>query len=149
MANRRSLGDALALTPDKVAFIQGATAKAATVVAEPVVEIPVEAAEPVVAVAVQDVEEGREEPRVFRSSNRTQNRRASGRRTDNRPTESDMQMLGMANLLVPLTTRLQPSTAAALKRAVLEQKLRGQNPATVQEIVEIAVSEWLEQNRFL
>ena len=63
--------------------------------------------------------------------------------------ESDMQMLGMANLLVPLTTRLQPSTAAALKRAGLEQKLRGQNPATVQEIVEIAVSEWLEQNSFL
>ncbi len=148
MANRRSLGDALALTPDKVAFIQGATAKAATVVAEPVVEIPVKA-EPVAAFEVQEVEEGREEPRVHRSTSRTQSRRSSGRRTDNRPTESDMQMLGMANLLVPLTTRLQPSTAAALKRAGLEQKLRGQNPATVQEIVEIAVSEWLEQNSFL
>ena len=59
MANRRSLGDALALTPDKVAFIHGATAKAATVVAEPVIEIPVKA-EPVVAVQVQDVEEGEE-----------------------------------------------------------------------------------------
>ena len=148
MANRRSLGDALALTPDKVAFIQGATAKAATVVAEPVVEIPVKA-EPVVAIEVQEVDEGREEPRIHRSTSRTQNRRSSGRRTDNRPTESDIQMLGMANLLVPLTTRLQPSTAAALKRAGLEQKLRGQNPATVQEIVEIAVSEWLEQNNFL
>lgn len=148
MANRRSLGDALALTPDKLAFIQGAPAKPALVVAEPVIENPVKV-EPVIAVEVPDVEEGREEPRGPRPTSRNQNRRSSARKTDNRPSESDMQMLGMANLLVPLTTRLQPSTAAALKRAGLEQKLRGQNPATVQEIVEIAVSEWLEQNSFL
>ena len=98
---------------------------------------------------IGEAEEGREEPMVLRATNRPQNRRNSGRKTDNRPTESDIQMPGMANLLIPLTTRLQPSTAAALKRAGLEQKLRGQNPAAVQEIVEIAVSEWLEQNHFL
>ena len=148
MANRRSLGDALALTPDKLAFIQGATAQAATVVAEPVIEVP-DTMEPIVAAAEQQREEGREEPRVLRASSRPHNRRSVRPKSDNRPTDSDMQMLGMANLLVPLTTRLQPSTAAALKRAGLEQKLRGQNPSTVQEIVEIAVSEWLEQNHFL
>jgi hypothetical protein len=51
--------------------------------------------------------------------------------------------------LVPLTTRLQPSTAAALKRAGLEQKLRGEQPATVQEIAEEAIQEWLRDNGYM
>lgn len=56
---------------------------------------------------------------------------------------------GMANLLVPLTTRLSPSTAAALKRAGLEQKLNGAEPSTVQQIAEIAIQQWLQKNGFL
>lgn len=58
-------------------------------------------------------------------------------------------MLGIANLLVPLTTRLQPTTAAALKRAGLEQKLRGQSPGTVQEIAEEAIQSWLRDYGYL
>jgi hypothetical protein len=58
-------------------------------------------------------------------------------------------MLGMANLLVPLTTRLSPSTAAALKRAGLEQKLYGREPGTVQEIAEDAIRSWLATEGYL
>jgi len=52
-------------------------------------------------------------------------------------------------VLVPLTTRLQPKTADALRRAYLEQKLRRQQPATQQEIVEAALVEWLNSHGYL
>ncbi len=55
----------------------------------------------------------------------------------------------MTNLLVPLTTRLSPSTAAALKRAGLEQKLYGRQPGTVQEIAEDAIRAWLTSEGYL
>ena len=56
---------------------------------------------------------------------------------------------GLTNLLVPLTTRLQPANAAALKRAGLEQRLKGAQPATAQEIAEEAIQFWLEENGYL
>lgn len=49
----------------------------------------------------------------------------------------------MAGLKASITTRLEPATVAALRRAALERRLRGEPTATVQEIVEEAVSEWL------
>lgn len=52
-------------------------------------------------------------------------------------------------VLVPLTTRLMPATAEALRRAHLEQKLRRATPSTQQEIVEAAVTEWLRAHDFL
>jgi hypothetical protein len=58
-------------------------------------------------------------------------------------------MAGMVNLLVPLTTRLTPVTASALKRAGLEQKLYGRKPSTVQEIAEEAIKSWLESEGYL
>jgi hypothetical protein len=50
---------------------------------------------------------------------------------------------------MPLTTRLQPRTANALRRAYLEQKLARREPATQQEIVEAALQAWLTLNGFL
>jgi hypothetical protein len=44
---------------------------------------------------------------------------------------------------------LSPSTAAALKRAGLEQKLYGRQPGTVQEIAEAAIRSWLEDEGYL
>ena len=51
--------------------------------------------------------------------------------------------------LVPLTTRLRPATAQALRRAYLEQKLAGKHPDTQQEIVEAALHAWLAQMGFM
>jgi hypothetical protein len=58
-------------------------------------------------------------------------------------------MPGMANLLIPLTTRLTPPTTTALKRAGPEQKLYGRKPSTLQEIVEVAIKLWLDSEGYL
>ena len=62
---------------------------------------------------------------------------------------ADQGQFVVANLLMPVTTRLQPSTYAALKRAGLEQKLYGRSPETVQEIAEEAFQMWLRENGYL
>ncbi|MFN9289512.1 MAG: hypothetical protein ACK6EB_15675 [Planctomyces sp.] len=51
-------------------------------------------------------------------------------------------------ILVPITTRLQPLTAHLLRRAILQQRLAGRTPATVQEICEVAISRWLREQGF-
>jgi hypothetical protein len=51
-------------------------------------------------------------------------------------------------LLVPLTTRLQAKTAHLLRRAILQQRLEGRVPSTVQEIVEASVTRWLHDHGF-
>lgn len=51
--------------------------------------------------------------------------------------------------LVPLTTRLRPELAAALKRASLERQLAGIQPNTVQDILEEALQPWLQANGYL
>jgi hypothetical protein len=48
-------------------------------------------------------------------------------------------------VLVPLTTRLTLETADALRRAGLENRIHGLAPATVQEIVEEAITQWLDR----
>ena len=153
MVNRRSLGDALTMTPDKMAFIQGANAQVESVKAIPPQPLAV-APEPIQEVpeAEERGDDLPEESLTTRpeATSRMQTRRSRGRSSrPERERQDDSIMLGMANLLVPLTTRLQPPTAAALKRAGLEQRLRGAQPATVQQIVEIAVAEWLEQHDYL
>jgi len=52
-------------------------------------------------------------------------------------------------VLVPLTTRLHPEVADALRRANLEQRLKRRNPQTVQEIVELSLRTWLSKAGFL
>lgn len=138
MAERRSLGAALDLSPEKRAFIQSGTPTVQPL--KETVQIPAAnaALEPVEAPTVE--QEQKERPQ----------RRSRSRRQVRAPLPyGDEPLLGIANLLVPLTTRLQPTTAAALKRAGLEQKLRGQTPSTVQEIAEEAIQEWLRDYGFL
>lgn len=55
----------------------------------------------------------------------------------------------LGEVRVPLTTRLQSATADALRRANLEQRLKRLRPATQQDIVEIAVHEWLKRHGYL
>ena len=50
---------------------------------------------------------------------------------------------------VPLTTRIRPELAAALKRASLERQLAGQTPNTVQDILEQALEPWLKAQGYL
>jgi hypothetical protein len=82
------------------------------------------------------------------SDNRERRRQRSRSRGAANSTREE-PMMSTANLLVPLTTRLSPSTAAALKRAGLEQKLYGRQPGTVQEIAEEAIVEWLREQGYL
>lgn len=50
----------------------------------------------------------------------------------------------LATLLVPVTVRLRPEVASALKRASLERQLNGVETYTQQDIVEEALLPWLQ-----
>lgn len=123
---------ALELTPEKLAFIHGGTEQ---------------------PVAPEKVEEGTlEQPALQHRSRGTvqPHRRNSGKGTGTVTEPAHATSLNMIPpLLVPLTTRLQPRTANALRRAYLEQKLKGHTPATQQEIVETALEDWLRRHEYL
>ncbi len=51
--------------------------------------------------------------------------------------------------LIPVTVRLRPEVAAALKRASLERQLSGAKPNTQQEIVEQSLKPWLKKEGVL
>lgn len=137
MAERRAMGEAMAISPEKMAFIQGGSGAAK---AEPA---PVRRQEVVAPVHVS-TEEQAVEPRE--ASPRPSRRRPAASERRKSPQE-DRPFIGQ--ILIPLTTRLQPDTANALRRACLEQKLAGRQPATQQEIVEAAVRTWLAAEEYL
>jgi hypothetical protein len=51
--------------------------------------------------------------------------------------------------LIPVTVRLRPELAVALKRASLERQLAGEELFTQQEIVEQALEPWLREEGYL
>jgi hypothetical protein len=127
----------MSLTPEKIAFIQGSSARA-TLPQQAAAPAPEEQAEDSQAAAPA---EKPTEPRAKSAKNK--------RATETpRPTEEEREGGYYGSILVPLTTRLQPRTADSLRRACLEQKLARRSPDTQQEIVQLAVSEWLERNGF-
>jgi hypothetical protein len=65
------------------------------------------------------------------------------------PPPSRAAGLGSLGGRVPLTTRIRPKLAAALKRASLERQLAGQTPNTVQDILEVALEPWLIAQGYL
>ena len=140
MVNRRSISAALEMSPEKKAFIQGGPPTGQVTSSSAELEQP--AAPQVSAQAAQPMEPAVASPPISHRSRRRRQLRAP------MPQGEDV-MLGIANLLVPLTTRLQPTTAVALKRAGLEQKLRGESPGTVQEIAEEAIQQWLRNFGYL
>lgn len=128
MAERRSLGEAI-ITPEKLAFIHGAEAKA-----------------PLPAESVKTIETsvgGRDDQKPADKKAKTQ-RRASPRQ-DHAPEPTDV----LNQMLVSVTNRFQHRTAQALKRAHLERKLKNIQPNTQQEIIEIAVQDWLRDHGYL
>ena len=51
--------------------------------------------------------------------------------------------------LIPVTVRLRPQIAGALKRASLERQLQGEDVYTQQDLVEQVLEPWLRTNRYL
>jgi hypothetical protein len=144
MIKRRSMGTALELNSDKLAFIQGEKAVVGGDTQPekpPAMDRSLDKPEPA------GQEAGPSSPRV----------RRRGRRPKMAPPEPLVgpEILGrnyvgdFPPLLVSLTTRLSPGTAEALRRAALEQRLQRRRPHTQQEIVEVAVRHWLTINGFV
>ena len=145
MADRRSMGAAMSLTPEKLAIhqqrldgqaspgcrqtaIEATTAKTVEVELSP---------DPDANSATED---------AARPSTRSGRRLSRGRSgSQGVPNADDV----LSQLWMPLTTRLQHGTAAALRRATLEQRLRHATTDTQQEIIDIAVQHWLRQHGFL
>ena len=144
MVDRRSMGDALALDANKLAFIHGD-------------KLPVEAGQgpdktQPVDRALKDPETAPEEPgpQTPRIKRRGRRPRLARQEVPAAPVLPEGTYPGdLPPLLVSLTTRLSPATAEALRRASLEQRLRRRRPHTQQEIVEAAVRHWLSTNGFL
>ncbi len=49
----------------------------------------------------------------------------------------------------PISTRIRTDFAAALKKASLERQLHGEEPHTLQDILEQAIEPWLKSNGYL
>lgn len=127
------MGDAMSLTPEKVAFIKGSPAKE---LSQPPEKKPAPV-EKSIELETPAVETNHESPR-------SQRRRGRGRSSaQQQPNEI------LDQILVPVTIRLQHRTAQALKRAHLEQRLSHAKPDTQQEIVEAALFDWLSKAGFL
>ena len=50
---------------------------------------------------------------------------------------------------VPISTRIRGDFAAALKRCSLERQLHGQEPNTLQDILEQAIEPWLKSHGYI
>lgn len=142
MAERRSLTDAVNLTPKLEAFITGG--------------VPSESPQPVKnltddnprALGPESVVEmpTRHEPRPRVRGRPRAKERSTNEEGDPRTVDRAAELLD--DILVPLTTKLRRKTVQAIRRAYLEQKLAGRKPATQQEIIEEAVGDWLLRQGF-
>ncbi len=137
MAERRSINEALSLTPEKLAFINQ-DPRLEAVKEQDVATIDLDESEE--KQASYDTQPGAVEPSVATTTPRRQTHLTKNEASQ--PTFS-------SGALVPLTTRLQPETADALRRAYLGRKLDGFANATQQEIVEEALTTWLSSNGYL
>lgn len=141
---RRSLSAAMSVSPEALAFIGGGQV-APTVSPEPQpVRLETQLENPAEERATESVNLAIAPVQPSATGPSRQKRRA------HRPQAAQPEVpLGMAGLLVPLTTRVSPKIAASLKRAGLEQRLHGRKPATVQEIVENALESWLYEAGYI
>lgn len=136
MAPRRTLGNALEMTADKLAFIRQGPQLEGEEEREPLATSRREAP----AATFLEVNQPRTvlpEPRPAAFDN------------GNPALRGEVLPSLLGEVLVPLTTRIRPLTANALRRAHLEQKLAGRLPATQQEIIEEALTVWLREHGFL
>jgi hypothetical protein len=138
MAERKSLSDAMSMNPEKLAFIkQGAPGS------QPL-QSPNQTTEPHKTIELQtststDVSDQQPKTKPARSQSRARATRGA------LPDANEI----LDQVLVPVTIRLQHRTSQALRRAYLQQRLNHAKPDTQQEIVEIAIQEWLQKEGYL
>lgn len=132
MAERRTLGDALTMSPEKLAFIKGD---------ESGVKSSLSNSEQVVHTIELASTETNEATKPEPSTTRTTTRRQRPRSEATLPNASEV----LDDLLVPLTTRLPHRIVQSLRRMCLEQRLRHAKPDSIQEIIETAVESWLSK----
>ncbi len=130
MAERRTLGDALTMSPEKLAFIKGD---------EAAVKTPLSNAEPMVRTIELASTEAKEANKPELPTARTTSRRQRPRSEVTLPNASEV----LDDLLVPLTTRLPHRLVQSLRRICLEQRLRHAKPDSIQEVVQAALENWL------
>jgi hypothetical protein len=130
MPSRRSLSDALTLTPEQAAFIdhgprcdRGGKSPAS----------PPETPE-------SDTKSWPTKPAAKHSPKRA---------TQKPPAKEDPSAQALDQTLVPLTTRIRRKTLRLLTEAHLRQKLDGRRPSTLQDIIEDALEGWLRSNKYL
>ena len=147
--NRRSLESALSIKPEAMAFIRGSKGEApaaapSEVPPEKVAKQRIEkterrgrpAAKPIEPTPDEDLPNDVLDDDPFSDPEPTRRRRPSA----DRPPVADPR------LLASLNTRISQETARNLKRAYFERKMNFQEPSTLQEIVELALREWLKRN---
>lgn len=130
MADKRSLGEALALTPESLAFIQGNDGKAGSVSPK--------ALRKTTRTIDPSNEVTGDETEVEPSPPRERQRRQRGSET---VFSSSGDVLD--KMLVPLTTRLPHGLVQSLRRMCLEQRLQHAKPDSIQEVVQTALEQWL------
>jgi hypothetical protein len=137
MAERRSLGDAMAMSPEKLAFIK----QQPVATTQPPIAAPAAEPEKTIELETTALEEKPAKP-VQAKTPRVQGRGKPIREELLSATEM------LDQVLVPVTIRLQHRTSEALRRAYLQQRLNRAKPDTQQDIVEAAVTAWLADNGF-
>lgn len=142
MAKHRSLSNAL-LSPERMAFIKGQEADHQVHRQE---QDSVVHTEPTVMPVVELTSNAPKTQNTRVEKRPAETLEATARRDVAQPNSTSTPN---AEYLVAVTTRLQARTAEALRRAHLEQKLNRRDPATQQEIIELAVQEWLRTNSYL
>lgn len=135
MAERRSLGTAMEMTPEKLAFISGQSKSTAVQTST----TPPKAVERTI-----DIAESRTKSPTDKDAPPRQQRKTR-RPSHDIPSSSEV----LDRMLVPVTIRLSHRIANALRRAHLEQRLNHAKPDTQQEIVEEAIFGWLTMQGFL
>ncbi len=126
MVERRSLGDALSISPEKLAFIQGDESSPMT---------------------PPNKRGSRPASKTVELSLPTEGAEVQSTRQRRRNSERDLEVPNanevLNEVLVPLTTRLPHRLLQSLRRLCLEQQLRHATPDSIQEIVEAALEDWL------
>jgi hypothetical protein len=127
MVERRSLGDALSISPEKLAFIHGDES--------PPLKTPDKRGQEPASKMVD----------LSPPPERTQAQSArQRRRTPGIDVPNANEILN--EVLVPLTTRLPHRLIQTLRRLCLEQQLRHATPDSIQKIVEAALEDWLAKH---
>lgn len=132
MSERRSMADAISLSPEKLDFIHGAASANGGI--------------PRQHVAFRLHEPDRNPPTSEKPSARRRARVTRNARTKSTLTNVTPAATPQPNLLAPVTIRLTPETADALRRICLERRLTRKMPFTQQQVVEIAIRDWLSRS---